>query len=202
MNLSDRFGRLTVISFFSQGSPIVKYCVCKCDCGNIKKIRQYSLSGGTTTSCGCFHKEVVSRTFKTHGDSKTRLYSIYAGIKKRVFYEGDKEYHNYGGRGITICKKWMKFEPFKEWALSHGYNDSLTIERKNYNGNYNSRNCKWIPMKDQALNRRDLVMYKGESRTQAGLRLGGSAKLIRDRITKLGWSKKRAYETPVITKSS
>ena len=170
--------------------------VCKCKCGNIKDIRYPSLLHGISKSCGCLRKELASINNKTHGDSKTRLYSIWYDIKRRIYKVNNKEYHNYGGRGIKICKDWLKYEKFREWALGNGYTDILTIERKNYNGNYYPKNCTWIPMSEQCLNKRGLVLHKGENQKNAGLRLGGSPTLVRDRIKKLGWSKYKAYNTP------
>lgn len=195
MKIGDIFGRLTVLSFHSNLSPKVKFCLCKCSCGTTLEIRYHSVLDGNTQSCGCLHRELISKQMKTHGDSKTRLYGIYAGIRKRIFYEKDREFKNYGGRGITLCKSWLKYENFKKWAVSNGYRDDLTIERRNFNGNYCPQNCTWIPTGQQGLNRRGLILYKGETQKQAGIRLGGSPTLVRDRI-RLGWTKKKAYETP------
>lgn len=139
---------------------------------------------------------MIKKRGKNHGESKTRLCKIWYGIRKRIYYKKDKEYHNYGGRGIKLCAEWQNYLSFKEWALNNGYKDNLTIERKNFNKDYCPENCTWIPMNQQGLNRRGLIMYKGENQKQAGLRLGGSPTLVRDRIKKLNWPKKKAYEIP------
>lgn len=191
---NQKFGRWTVISKVEDSKLL---WVCKCSCGNTKNVRYQSLLHGISKSCGCLHKELASKANKTHGGSKTRLYSIWYDMRRRIYNVKNKEYHNYGGRGIKICKEWLKYEVFRDWALSNGYTDVLSIERKNFNGNYCPKNCTWIPMNEQGLNRRGLVLYKGENQKTAGLRLGGSKGLIADRIKKLGWTKKRAFNTPV-----
>lgn len=94
-----------------------------------------------------------------------RLYRIWCGMRKRCFGPTHHEYHRYGGRGITICDEWKQsYDAFFDWAIKNGYQDELTIERKNVNGNYAPDNCTWIPKGQQARNRSTsvLVSYKGE----------------------------------------
>jgi len=88
---------------------------------------------------------------KTHMMSKTRLYGIWEHVKSRCKNKKDP---NYGGRGISYTEEWEKFEPFRDWALSHGYADNLSIERKDVDLGYFPENCTWIPLSKQAHNRR------------------------------------------------
>lgn len=188
------FGRWRVVDTETNDN---RFWLCKCLCGTQRNVRYQALFYGISKSCGCLHKELASKANKTHGESKTRLYSIWSGIKKRIFDKKNQDYHNYGGRGITLSKRWLKYESFKKWAIKNGYKDNLSIERKNFNQGYASSNCIWIPMNAQWINRRGLIKYKGENQKHAGLRLGGSPTLVRDRINRLSWSKKKAYTTPL-----
>lgn len=89
------------------------------------------------------------------GIAEERLYTTWSDMIRRCENPNFKQYKDYGGRGITICKDWRKrYFTFKEWAWSNSYNDTLTIERKNVNGNYEPNNCTWIPLSMQGKNRR------------------------------------------------
>ena len=90
----------------------------------------------------------------THGQSKTRLYSCWRQMKSRCHNPKANGYLDYGGRGITVCDDWLDFVLFSEWALSNGYADNLSIERKNINGIYEPSNCIWADQSRQNSNRR------------------------------------------------
>lgn len=89
-----------------------------------------------------------------HGMRKSRLYNIWCAMRYRCKSPKCSGYHNYGGRGITVCSEWQKFIPFMEWALEHGYRDDLTIDRIDNDGNYEPSNCKWSTVKQQNNNKR------------------------------------------------
>lgn len=152
------FGRLTVIETFRPD----KYtkCVCKCECGNIKTINATDLVRGRTKSCGCLQKESAIKTHTKHGLRHTRIYKTWEDIKKRCLNSKTRSYKNYGGRGITVCDEWLTFKPFYDWAMANGYNDTLTIDRINVDGNYEPNNCKWATMKEQQNNKRTNRKYK------------------------------------------
>ena len=180
--IGKKFGRLTVISLNEEKIKEEKgknnktriYYNCLCDCGNTTIVEKGRLKNGNTKSCGCFHHEVVSKMFITHGDSRNgknkRLYSIYKNMKNRCYNKNGQDYNYYGGKGVIICDEWINdYMNFKNWALKNGYSDNLTIDRINVNGNYEPSNCRWVDMKTQMNNttQNHMITYNGEIKTMA-----------------------------------
>ena len=100
--------------------------------------------------------------------TNTRLYKIYAKIKERCYYEKYPEFHLYGGRGIKMCDEWKKdFITFYNWAMENGYNEKLSIDRIDFNGDYEPSNCRWADKITQANNKRNNIRltYNGETHT-------------------------------------
>jgi len=169
----DRFGRWTVIKkdtaerFYKSGRKNTSALwLCRCDCGSEKLISSNSLLSGFSKSCGCLQSEIAKTVNKKHGLYNTRLYRIWLGIKERCLNPKNTGYSCYGGRGILICDEWRDFETFFAWASENGYSDSLTIERKDVNGNYCPENCCFISMQEQHLNKTTTVWVEawGERR--------------------------------------
>lgn len=104
-----------------------------------------------------------------HGMKNTRLYNIWDTMKQRCLNANQKDYKNYGGRGITVSEEWLEFSNFYNWSMANGYRDNLSVERVNVNGNYEPSNCLWVTTKEQARNtrRNHFYTYNGESKTIA-----------------------------------
>lgn len=139
--------------------------LCKCDCGSEPRgVLTNALTSGRSLSCGCYGSEIradfCKEKFSTHNESKTRLYRIWTGIKKRCCNKSSYNYKDYGGRGICICTQWNKFEIFRDWAMANGYQNNLSIDRIDVNGNYEPNNCRWVTRIVQANNRRSNRLFE------------------------------------------
>lgn len=106
-----------------------------------------------------------------HGKHDTRLYNIWDSMKQRCMNEKQKDYKNYGRRGIEVCKEWLHFNSFYTWAIQNNYNSNLTLERLDNDGNYEPNNCCWKTLKEQARNKRTnhLISINGETMSIAEL---------------------------------
>lgn len=125
----------------------------KCYCGNTFLAKPIHVDHAHVKSCGCLQKKVASNA-KTHGDSKSRLMSIYKNMKNRCLNKNSEVYQKYGAVGITICDEWISsYDNFKSWSLMNGYSDEMSIDRRENDKGYSPDNCRWIPMGDQSKNK-------------------------------------------------
>lgn len=159
-----KYGRLTVIRYDYTGKYGKAYWICNCDCGkqNISILGE-SLKQRKTISCGCLRSELMS----THKKSTSRIYRIYIDMVRRCKPNGSD---HYGKRGIRVCEQWTKengFEHFYDWSIANGYDDGLTIDRIDNDGDYSPDNCRWATMKQQSYNKSNNihVAYNGKSYT-------------------------------------
>ena len=210
----QRFGRLEVLKLDHKQQKVNKngiktgnvyYWLCKCSCGNLKVIRGTHLTNGLIQSCGCLQKETIAKVAKetrtTHKQSDSRIYGIYKHIKHRCYLTTDKDYINYGKRGIIMCDEWKNnFQAFYDWAMSNGYTDELTIDRIDVNGNYEPSNCRWVTKEIQNKNtRRNInITYKGETHNvrEWSSILNININTLYDRLRR-GWSGEKTLSTPI-----
>lgn len=197
-------GRLTVMGYAGNinGS---KMWFCKCQCGNTTRVSSHRIKKNTTTSCGCYATELLVRRSTTHGYSKKKSpeYLAWANMRKRCNSLSNFFYADYGGRGISICKRWDDFENFLSDMGKRPGND-YSIDRIDNDENYEPGNVRWATQKQQCNNRRNnfLVTFNGETKTIAQWRrdIGIDKNTLRQRIVR-GWEIERALTAPVSSKN-
>lgn len=203
------YGRLTVESF-SYKEKLSKagyeyYFNCKCKCGNNKKIKRSSLKNKRVNSCGCLHTEQLiernenNRKYDIGLDNQfNKLYGSWKAMHDRCNNPLHVRYSRYGGRGIKIFEDWNNWNSFRDWAIDNGWKDGLTIERLDFNGNYEPTNCTWATYKEQANNTstNKYIKYKGETKTLSRWceELDLKYDRIKARINTCHWSVEDAFE--------
>lgn len=199
--LGRKIGKLTVIGRAPNRGKLALW-VCRCVCGNKTTVLAGNLSRGHTRSCGCLWGKSVTK----HGYIRHPLYCVWKDMKARCLNLHAVAYPRYGGRGISICGAWLEPKNFILWALGHGYRKGLTLDRRNNNGNYTPRNCRFVTRKIQQRNRRvnRILRFRGESKTMAEWlesprvrRLGVDQNILRSRL-RYGWTVKQALTLPVM----
>lgn len=198
----NRYGRLVVLRFIKTDDKRRSLWECQCDCGKTVIVQKNNLTSGNTKSCGCLSSSLKT----THNKSKSRLYSVWHGMKQRCLNPNVEEYKNYGGRGIKICPEWMDFETFYQWAISNGFIENSpkgqnTIDRIDVNGNYEPLNCRFVNMSVQSNNtrRNKLLTYQGRTQTisQWANEIGINRRTLEARIVDYHWSVEKALTYPV-----
>ena len=174
--IGQSFNRWTVIGISDKTNKHYdRYWLCQCSCESktIREVSELSLIKERSKSCGCYSKEKTTemnkeRAFTDKYPHYKRIKSIYDGMRKRCYNINKDNYDSYGGRGISICKEWLdNFMVFYNWATNNGYQDNLTIDRINNDGNYEPENCRWATQEMQDYNRRTTIYLTidGESKT-------------------------------------
>lgn len=151
--VGDTFNRLTVTGVVRNlGSK--SDVTAKCKCGQEGVFKLYRIRSGNTKSCGCLDWERREERFTKHGGSGSKLYQTWKGMKQRCNNPRNQDYERYGGRGIKIEPPWdADFSSFREWAMENGFEEGLSIDRRDVNGNYSPSNCRWVDDTTQARNR-------------------------------------------------
>jgi len=197
--IGKKYGRLDVISqgetkHKPNGAKVI-FWTCMCECGTQKDVSGEALRDGRVKSCGCKRAEVIGGLNLSHGMSNSREYKSWQHIKYRCLNKNAAKYPDYGGRGITICERWINsFENFYKDMGNAPFKH--TIDRINVNMGYSKDNCKWSTKKEQSSNTRNNVIVNMDGKNMilkdACDLLGLQYNTVRARIKKLGWSTERA----------
>lgn len=156
-----------------------------CECGTVKTLRVHSVVDGNTKSCGCRKTAATKRTFTTHGKTRTPEYRAFHEMRKRCLNPNSRAYDRYGGRGITICGRWLNsFEAFLE-DTGERPSPEHSLDRIDNNGNYEPGNVRWATASTQGNNRRSTRLLTVSGRTMShkewASELGVSVYMIRSR---------------------
>ena len=198
------FGRLSVLARAANNKDHKAVFLCRCSCGTELLVAGVSLTSGNTRSCGCLHREGLVARNTRHGCHNHKLYGVWLNMKQRC-RSNKPRYKAWHGRGIKVCTLWASdFTAFEKWALLNGYEEHLTIDRIDVNGDYCPENCRWISKQEQAYNKTNTryLTYKGETKCVAewalyAETLGIGKGTFRNRLYGLGWDIERALETEV-----
>lgn len=204
--IGRRFGKYTVIKFDSfvfigKKKSRIQRWLCRCDCGTERvAYRGNLLKKNGNKACSKCANIGKSPQNKTHGMSKSREFSIWLVMKKRCYNKKFKYYFNYGGRGISVCSRWI--DSFQNFLADMGEcPEGMTLERKNVDGDYEPLNCKWATRKEQGRNTRSnrLLTLKGETLcvSEWSERTGLEAATIKARIDVYGYSIEDALTKPL-----
>lgn len=196
----QRFSRLVVIEKTSLKTGSSYKWRCKCDCGKEALVISVRLKNGRSRSCGCLNHEETSRRRFKHGHAigmKSTEYIIWRSMIRRCYSEKDKCYRNYGGRGITVCKRWR--ESFEKFLSDMGHRPpGLSIDRINNAEGYSPDNCRWATQLEQQRNKTSnfKITFMGSTRcaTEWENIIGINCSTIKWRIRK-GWSVERTFTT-------
>lgn len=198
IRVGEVFGRLAVVAVGQVAGTYRYYAVCRCACGSeLKKIRQDGLKCGAVVSCGCVQKERTT----THGMTKSIHYDRWKNMIDRCFNKKCHAYNNYGGRGISVCDRWLDIKNFVS-DLPDGYFDGAEIDRIDNDGNYEPGNVRWSSQRENCDNRRSGRMLSVNGKTQSLRRwaeeVGVDERLIWSRIEELNWDIETAVLSPVM----
>jgi hypothetical protein len=189
-NTGSRYGSIVILGRDAEKTGCWRY---RCDCGALGRVWSGQL--GKLKRCKQCYLKVIGNSRKTHGKHGSRAYRIWQNMKKRCLVKTDPCYASYGGRGISVCSKWMSFEGFYG-DMGEPPSDKHQLDRVDNNGNYEASNTRWTLPSQNCRNRRSnrLIEWKGETKTVVEWSevLGIDHGVLRQRLYR-GWDIERAF---------
>jgi len=194
----QKFGRLTVLFLCKERKNGHRVWCCQCECGKITFPKGIQLYSGRTQSCGCYGREQVSKRNRTHGGSRTRLYDVWIHMIQRCHNPDNKQYKDYGGRGIYVCERWrMSFAAF--WEDVGDPPEGMQLDRTDNDGGYTPTNWRWATRRTNTNNtRRNRRMeWRGETHTMSEWsRITGIVLQTLYKRMNAGWTKDEMFTVP------
>jgi hypothetical protein len=191
----QKFGRLVVVGRAPDGTDYNQRWHCVCECGANRIVFRHSLTTGVTQSCGCLHRERMTR----HGMFGKPEYSAWVQMLQRCTNPKKKCFQDYGGRGITVCERWRAFENFYA-DMGPRPSPTHSLDRSDNDGNYEPENCRWATNLEQTNNRRVSRHLTLDGRTQTvgewAREFNISRGVVYRRLDR-GWDARRALTTEV-----
>lgn len=200
----QRFGHLIAIEKKGVNRHRCVLWLCQCDCGQKKIAASHGLVMGDTTSCGCVASAKKRAANVSHGRSNTPIYGAWLGMKNRCTIPNDRDFPNYGGRGIGVCERWR--HSFENFLADMGERPAgKTLDRIDNNKGYEPNNCRWATRVEQNNNRRSCCLLKHDGRTltisQWAREIGIPHNTLRSRV-RAGWSADKALTTIVLSRGA
>lgn len=194
-----KFGRWTVLTFSHLGKNWTAHWKVRCECGAIGKISAGTLVSGASKSCGCLARDKCIETHTTHGMVDSSEYSSWEHMKARCLNKKHKHYKYYGGRGIKICKKWLKFSNFFK-DMGSKPSPKHTLDRIESNRNYQKDNCRWATRKEQSRNTAQNVNFMWQGKLRCLSEIASMYNISRQTLVgrlNYGWPLDRAISEPI-----
>lgn len=142
------------------------FVYCRCVCGVEKWVRWKYVRLGETRSCGCIQRQATGDRFRKHGEWGSLLHKIWLDMRSRCSYPRHKAFKHYGGRGITVCSEWDDFNAFRDWSIANGYQQGLSIDRRDNDSGYSPDNCRWVTMRVNCRNKSNNVLLTAFGETK------------------------------------
>lgn len=178
------FGKLTVIEYVGNDKNHKTKWRCRCECGGETISLGSNLTKGGATSCGCVGRERIKNLRRTHGKYQSPEHISWHSMLSRCNNPNYKQFKDYGGRGITVCERWSKFENF---LVDMGERpEGTTLERIDNNGNYEPSNCRWATHQEQRRNASNVVMVEGMCLKDWAETLGLNYSTVKSRYRRTG----------------